>query len=444
MKSSVLDANLNPNWEKFFMLLLIINPIFDLYTGVYLNIATNIAHMRVYDLLTPTLIVRMLILLVFAFYILRLRDYKSIIYVSLIGVTFVLTTIGGILFAETYSIFAEMTYIARFTYNIAIILVFWRVFQRINWPKEKLLKWLNWVFALTSLIISGSILLAYAARMGFHTYGDRFGFRGSRGFFYSGNDITAVLMVLLPLCFVTYMLMDKTLPRKHQYFYLLAPATAICALFLIGTNTAYLAIIATVLTFFINALVHKKKQQDKSRLKSFGKIMLATVIVFGVMTAISAANFWLEFRDAIEAMGAHWRENPTLVSLISGRDVKLGLAWADYVAGNPYIWIFGVGRGSQALTIEMDLFEVFIYYGVFGTIIMTYLYLKLGVGFLRKFTKQVDLYSVACFLAVGLTTGYLILAGHVLFTVTSGFYYALILLYAHLYLSPSPQEVKIL
>jgi hypothetical protein len=443
MTSSVLDAKLNPNWEKFFMLLLIINPIFDLYTGVYLNIATNIVNMRVYDLLTPTLIVRMLILLVFALYILKLRDTKSIIYVSLIGVVFVMTAIGGFLFAEWYSLFAEITYIARFTYNIAIILVFWRVFQRINWPKEKILKYLNWVFALTSLIISGSILLAFAARMGFHTYGDRFGFRGSRGFFYSGNDVTAVLMVILPICFVTYMLMDKNLPRKQQYFYLLAPATAICALFLIGTNTAYMAIIATVLTFLINALRHKKKQQDKSRLQSFGKIMLATVVVFGVMSAISAANMWLEFRDQIAILG-DGLIGRGIISLISGRDVKLAAALADYLAGNPYIWVFGVGRGSQLLTIEMDLFEVFIYYGVFGTIIMTYLYLKLGVGFLRKFTKQVDLYSVACFLAIGLTTGYLILAGHVLFTVTSGFYYALILLYAHLYLSSSPQEVKIL
>ena len=443
MTSSVLETKLHPNWEKFFMLLLIINPIFDLYTGVYLNIATNISRMRIYDLLTPTLIVRMLILLVFAAYILRLRDKKSIIYVSLIGATFVLTAIGGLLFAEWYSLFAEITYIARFTYNIAIILVFWRVFQRLDWPKEKLLKWLNWLFSLTSLIISGSILVAYATRSGFHTYGDRFGFRGSRGFFYSGNDITAVLMILLPLCFVTYMLMNKERTRKQHLFYLLAPATAICALFLIGTNTAYIAIAVTILTFLINAIRHNKKQRDKSRLKSVGLVMLATAIVFGVMSAISAAALWLEFHEAITVFADIWSEGG-LRSLISGRDEKLAAAMADYTAGNPYIWIFGVGRGSQLLTIEMDLFEVFIYYGIFGTLTMTYLYLRLGIGFLRKFRQQMDLYIVACFLAIGLCTGYLIIAGHVLFTVTSGFYFSLILLYAHLYLSPSPQELKVL
>ena len=50
-----------------------------------------------------------------------------------------------------------------------------------------------------TIIFSLGILIPYVLRIGYSTYYDRFGARGVRGFYYSGNDITGALMILLPL-----------------------------------------------------------------------------------------------------------------------------------------------------------------------------------------------------------------------------------------------------
>ena len=95
-------------------------------------------------------------------------------------------------------------------------------------------------------------------------------------------------------------------------------------------------------------------------------------------------------------------------------------------------WLFGVGRGSQGHIIEMDLCDTGLLYGLFGCVTMLWLYVKYGVEFLMRVIKNFNVLVLGAFVSLGITVAYLTVAGHILFTVTSGFFFAFVLIYARL------------
>ncbi|MFR4972039.1 MAG: hypothetical protein ACLUB2_00835 [Butyricicoccus pullicaecorum] len=80
----------------------------------------------------------------------------------------------------------------------------------------------------------------------------------------------------------------------------------------------------------------------------------------------------------------------------------------------------------------MDLFDVGLMYGLFGFVTMTQMYIRYGVQFLMNMVRNFNVLVFGAFISLGITVGYLIVAGHILFTVTSGFFFAFVLVYARL------------
>ena len=128
-------------------------------------------------------------------------------------------------------------------------------------------------------------------------------------------------------------------------------------------------------------------------------------------------------------------------AFFNGRTVKLAEQFAEYRSGGVLTWLFGMGRGSQQVIIEMDLFEVLFYYGVFGFVAMLWIYVKLAIDYFRKVFKKFDVTAFATLIGLGLTIGYLIIAGHVLFSVTSGFYLAFAVIYSRVWFADRPEEI---
>ena len=98
---------------------------------------------------------------------------------------------------------------------------------------------------------------------------------------------------------------------------------------------------------------------------------------------------------------------------------------------------------SVEYIIEMDLFEVVIYYGIVGAAAMLWIYVWAAVEFIKSFFKKFDLMAFALFIALGMTFGYLTLAGHVLFTVTSGQYFVLAIAFSRLYFADDAEGADI-
>jgi len=425
--------------EQFFLLFLWINPFLDIIGGVYITLAETFSLPSV----TPSLLVRMGVLALFALYILLRRDWKSVLIMVPIGAAWALALLGQCRAFYSIDLMEDVQYIVRFAYNIAVILVYFLVFRYSDMTRGQLLGRINSAMTFTGTLLSGTIVLSYLLDIGASTYGDRFGFRGSKGFFYSGNDITAILMMLLPLLLCILFALPRDVKRGRKIYTAAAPALTVTALFLIGTKTAFLAVGGGCIAMLVYAVVMLLKHKDRLPLV---RLCIAAVL-FGV---IFGGLMLLAPGDVVSDISASWNQVGVVVedagatnAIFSGRQVKLKKAFDLWKELNPYAAFFGIGRGTQSYVVEMDLFEVALYYGIFGTVAMLWLYLKLGVGFLARAFRRFDLWGLGLLMALGMTCGYLIIAGHVLFSVSSGFYFAFLLAYAYLYYAEEPQQLRI-
>jgi hypothetical protein len=425
--------------ERFFLLFLFINPFLDILGGLYLSLADRFGLPAV----TPSLVARMGVLALFALYVVLRRNLKAVLVMIPLAVAWVLSLAGEIMYYYAIDLYADAQYIVRFAFNIAVILVYALVFRHSAMNRKALFSLLNRALTFAAALLGGVIVLSYAFGVGYSTYSDRFGSRGVQGFFYSGNDITAVLMLLLPLCFGVLF----QLPRKEKQgklaVYTLAPAVALVALLLIGTKTAYLAIAGSAVVMLAYAIFVAVRQKNRVCLARFGLVCAAFAVIFGGLMLLSQASLAGDIRRSLTMTGTIADESGIAGAILSGRNHKLAKAWAMARETTPYALLFGVGRGTQPNVIEMDIFEVLLYYGLFGGIVMLWLYVKLGVGFVAKALKRFDLTGLALLVSLGLGAGYLVMAGHVLFSVTSGFYFALILVYAQLYYAPSLKKFRV-
>lgn len=433
-------------FEQFFIWLLYINPVFDIIGGLFIKIYEDTSGTKFDTLkipLTPSLIMRMVILLAFAAYILILKNKKELLSFAAIGAAWALSVAGEILFAEKFSLFTDVQYIAKFVFNIAVIVVYMNVFKGPSLDKEKLMRLLNRVVIWTLLLLAGTIVICYYFRYGDFTYGDRFGFFGFRGIFYSGNDITAVFMLLLPSAIGILMYLPKETSLKTRLLVEFACAAALISLLIISTKTSFIAVAASAVLLVVFGVAAALKKGG-FELKRVLAVVVIAALLFGsfLLTAELAGHSSLidDLNNSIGHSGQIKDDNGDPV--LSGRGEKLMNALKEYKKGGVYSWLFGIGRGTQEQIIEMDVFEVLCYYGLFGLVAMLWIYVKYGVGFLRAFFKKINMMGICLVISIGMCAGYMALAGHVLFSVTSGFYFSLMLVYGRVFYADKTETLS--
>ena len=433
--------------EKFFFALLIINPFFDLIGGIFIYLCQNADSLSDVGVpwYTPSFIFRMVIFVLFIVYLIVTKDKKSILVIVPIGIAWAFTIAGEFFFAAEFSLFADMQYIAKFIFNICVLLVYWRVFQRSSLSKDELLEKINWILTFTLLWITASIIICSILDIGFATYENRGipGLMGVKGFFYAGNDLTGIIMLLTPLTIAFYLKTEKGLSVAKKLFWLTTPAMALSALLQIGTKTAFVIVFLILLGFFIYGSIIWLKQKNTFILKRMGMILLAAVIINIIMVVLTKGESIQGIIDSVARIFVLQDLMGTERVVLSGRDEKLGIAFAQLLDGGLYSFLFGIGRGTQETIIEMDIIECFLYYGIVGAVAMLWLYIKLGIDFFRNFFKNADIVGVALFLSIGLCSMYSFLAGHILFSVSSGFYFAFVLLYTVLYYTEEPKNMSL-
>ena len=459
--------------EKLFWFYLFLNPVLDIINGFFISNALNVGILDVEFVstlgVTPSLVIRMLFLCVFIFYIFVVGDRSSILTAVPIGLAWILSMLSEYRWTGALSFFIDAQYMARFCYNVVILMVYTRVFaRRWGYDGKDLLSTLDSIVTYTLILLSLSILIPAIFGLGYNTYADRLGYRGNRGFFYAGNDVTAIIALLMPLslakllrecCGCSKMIGEPRAPL----FPALAAALSANAMLMIGSKTAFIALVFDFLAIFIYALLSGKRRRP-AMLKGFLRFFVIFLAIFLVLNLISC--FQVRSQLAKEGELEPFRlsdifkygtlqailESANATELIAenegfenamfnGRHIKLAEQFAQYRSGGILVWLFGLGRGSQKVIIEMDLFEVFCYYGIFGFAVMLWLLVKLAVEFFKSFVRRFDLTAFALLLSLGLTVGYLVIAGHVLFSVTSGFYFSFTIVYSRVWFADRPEEI---
>ena len=460
--------------EKIFWIYLFVNPVLDIVNGLFISTILNVGILDVEFVttlgVTPSLVIRMVFLLVFVLYILAVRDRTSILTAIPIGLAWVLSILSEYRWTGTVSFFIDAQYMARFCFNIVILMVYTRVFaRRWGYDGKDLLNSLDNLITYTLILLSLSILIPAIFGLGYNTYADRLGYRGNRGFFYAGNDVTAIMALLLPLSIVKVLRgreESSEMNGKPRFLFwpALAAALSANAMLMIGSKTAFIALVFDFLAIFIFALVSKLRGKSQFMLKDYLRFFALFLAIFLVLNLISCFQVRsqlakegelepfrlsdifkygtlqaiLESANATELIA----ENEGLENaMFNGRHIKLAEQFAQFRSGGLLVWLFGLGRGSQKVIIEMDLFEVLFYYGAFSFAVMLWLFIRLGIEFFKSFAKKYDIMAFALFLSLGLCVGYLIIAGHVLFSVTSGFYFCFTVIYSRVWFADRPEEI---
>lgn len=431
--------------EQFFWIFLFLNPFLDILNGVYMKLIAGIGVLDVETTLTsitPTLVIRMLVLLLFGFYLLLIRDTRAIGAIIPIGIAWALSLVSEYTNFGGISLFVDLQYIARFGYNIVLLMILTHVFCH-RWTrngKAALLAELDLLIRFTLLVLSLSILISALLDIGYNTYADQLGYRGSRGFFYAGNDVTAILILLLPLSMAQLM---QSSPADGWPSFLakaLSFALGLITLLVIGSKTAFLGAGVTVLAMVLFTVITSFRK-NPAYLRTMLIVLCVCIVLFGGLLLFSPGLF-ATIRTSLSTILQVLKTEDLANALLSGRQYKMltQLRFLD-IDCNTLAWFFGMGRGAWDLTAEMDVFEVFLYYGFLGLVTMLWMYVSLGYQFLRSLFRQFDLTAFAFLLSLGLATGYLFIAGHVLFSVTSGFYYSFVIIYSRVYFAEETQSL---
>ncbi|MCL2030770.1 MAG: O-antigen ligase family protein [Oscillospiraceae bacterium] len=447
--------------EQGLIVFLFVNPFLDFVTGYMMN---NGITLGLPASLTVSLMVRMAVLGVMALYVLARRDWSAVWTVVPIGLAALLSVASELMAGNDVELFADIQYASKFIYNVAAFLVFWHVLKRRYGDRETRLALLNRLFTWAAFWVAGSILATFALDIYASSYYNFFGTTGVRGFFFSGNEATAILMALLPFGLRDALLRLADGPKRlRDLLRLLPPALTVNALLLIGTKTAFAGIGLSLALLLVYALVEAVRYQRPARVYTMICVLGVAALVYvgmGWVTdgrsgqivdkAVSLQSYYLKQmhdlpQDIVEQMTLQEREamgskESFLGRLLSGRMGLLNYNIREWRGGLPVTWLFGLGRGSRLRVIEMDLSEIFLFYGVLGVICFCWPYARQLWRVAGAFLRRWDFDGYCAAVSLGAVGSYALLAGHVFFTVTGGFYFALILLYATLHYDLDPMQ----
>lgn len=436
--------------NRVFMLImtwfLFLNPFLDIVSGLYITIyqMSGEKFSLLETPMTPSLVIRLLMLIFMLIYLVVKQDKQSWLTLIPIGICCAVTVALEFLFADFFSLFHEAQYLAKFAFNLVMLLAYMAYFRDYG-DRDSVIRFLDRIANYTLLTLTGVLLICYILNFGYHTYGDRFGYFGFRGIYYSGNDITGVFMILLPLSIKQAIESDSF--KKRGFLKAFIPAMTINSLLIIGTKTAFIACGISILGIIAWSVSRYIRHKDKTTVKNMLILLLTVAALFGLLLLYSGSGLMLDIQSSFGHMSLSMNLDESggdITNLVlSGRQHKLKAAFESWKFSGIKAWLFGIGRGTQELIIEMDVFEVFFYYGILGAIAMLWLYVKLSFSFIMKFIKKIDLCGLCLFLSMGMTTAYLIVAGHVLFSTTSGGYYALMLVYARAYCARKSEDIRI-
>ena len=206
------------NVDKYILILLLITPVLDAVNGVFFFVVNKGKLTNV----SPAQIIRMFILavIIISFYYYK-NDNKAII-----GALLSLFLIQQIIVCIFYNakFYSELLFFSKINYTLLLALFLKQYF---NDKKIRVEKYID-AMIYSSEFICFVLIITKAFKLGYSSYGKGI---GNRGFFVGLNDVTAVLVMVLP--FVFYKLIKERNKKKYIFVIII-----MCySLIMLGTKT---------------------------------------------------------------------------------------------------------------------------------------------------------------------------------------------------------------
>lgn len=394
----------NKLFNKWLPIFILIQPLFDVITSFMTSIGINV---------TVGIIVKMLILFLMGIYLVFIDKYKrkyNFIYLGII----IIFCLGNVYFNIDIlkSHFSEYAgYLMKYVYFTVTIFYFIKWYKNGNYIKLNELR-------LPFIIISITFILSWITGTAFDTYLPDSGKYGSSGWFFSGNEIGALLSIIFPI--VLYNSLHN--PNSHKWEIILTVIIGI-ALLSLGTKVGLLGYFITIVGYLIYRLI------------AIIKIKLDKKFVFVLACLIIPMLFWSHIPavyntsiryDSLEIDSEEITEeeraeriNFLIYSGRNGYIARMVMLRKDISVGERIFGKFYEREDKTLFITEQDPFDIYFLFGILGTIIMFIPLLYVIFSSLKTWFKEIktrffDIESAMCLLSIVLALGVATMSGHTL------------------------------
>lgn len=261
-------------------------------------------------------------------------------------------------------------------------------------------------------VISACIIIPYILGMGYSVYSGNIGYKG---FYYSQNELNAVLIILFFFCIY----------KLNNHLNLTAVFQTLCIGVCILLMSTKSSIIACALGVFIYIYEYIRKENGKRKVIMIGIFIIGVAVCSGF--AIQQIESMFSRQNSLFSMYG----GSILATLTSGRTYLLTLAWKELVSSDFFLVNLLLGNGFHSMNlIEMDMPDVFFYLGVLGVVSLIVFFVYILKKSKANFKADNSIIRKMAFL---LMIGFSTITGHVLFMATSGCYFVLLCCFNLLY-----------
>ena len=333
--------------------------------------------------------------------ILLFKDKRKEVFILLV---FFITYLGGQVLLNKNGLFSSLNSLLTVFY-LPISLLFFK--NREN-------KYLNLrVITYIYLGYLNLIIVPYLFKYGNYASNFYEGKSGFYGLFYGGNEISNILVILLPL------VIEYLKERKNLLLVILVFLELMGCIYLVGTKTIIIGSIL-VSIYYLGKYYKTLDKKFKRWLVSLGVMGIILLII-----VLPKLNVYKNIVMAINYYGLSIREIFSLNGLdklvFSGRLEILGNVNGLYISSNWSNILLGLSNSYVNVYkgIEIDIFDIFYTVGILGIGVYIYLSYK---GLRKGKIKEPFLVSLVLGILISLVTG------HVLMTPNVSIYLGVLLL----------------
>lgn len=375
-------------FELFIYLFLLLNPLIDALTCM--QIKNNINFISISSLTRG-----IFFLSIFIYLLTTSKNKKNYIFLSLY---FIIEAIIQYLLIHN-----------SLSYEIANLMQIFYLPILINFFKNHQNRYLNLkTICYLYLIYLNLIIIPYIFHLGYYAsefYQEK---EGYYGLFYGANEISAILVIMLPLV-ISYL-------KEHQNIFLtlIIFLELFISIYFIGTKTSLLGVLIVLSYFIIPYLVKIFKKLTKVK-----KIIAITILSFLSLILICLIPLTPLYKNILRAIAFFNINSSNFFSyyglnkiIFSGRLEFLTNIFNVYKSSNLLTILFGLGKTNliSLKLIEIDLFDIFFSIGLIGFII----YLLSIIKALKN-TKlnKITTFTLLLSLVISLIAGHILIAPNV-------------------------------
>ena len=245
-------------------------------------------------------------------------------------------------------------------------------------------------------------LSSYIFGFGYNNYKLSDGKQGFRGIFNSINEISAIIIGLLPLA------LNYLKNKKNYIISILLIVFAFLVALLTGTKVLMIGLFIIIIFIYIKSAI--KIFKNMSTIKKIISIIVISIIILGGIYLLTYTRFYKNMLVQQKFFKSYNILSIDFINkvLFNNRLTFLKDNFLFYKNQSLINIIFGIGYSNQSIKlVEIDIFDILFRFGIFGLIsfIVPIIYIVKKIKL-----DKISLFSIILLILISLTSGHVILS----------------------------------